>query len=70
MAAPFVQGRLTKKRLSVEIQTECAHCERRIRLVVGSNLKFHIEAGGVEPLLFEPEVNWSKFTDPTIIHAY
>jgi hypothetical protein len=70
MAAPFVQGRLTKKQLSIEIETECAHCERRIRLVVGSNLKFQIDARSAKPLLFEPEVNWSQFTEPNIIHAY
>jgi hypothetical protein len=70
MAAPFVQGRLRKKHLSIEIQTSCAHCERPMRLVVGSNLKYQITAGGREPLIFEPEVDWSNFTEPNIIHAY
>jgi hypothetical protein len=70
MAAPFVQGRLRKRQLSIEILTACAHCERRMRLVVGSNLSNRTVAGGAKPLIFEPEVDWSNFTEPNIIHSY
>ena len=70
MAAPFVQGRLRKKKLSIEILTECAHCERPMRLVVASNMKSQIVPRGAKPLIFEPEVDWANFVEPNIIHAY
>jgi hypothetical protein len=70
MAAPFVQGRLRKKQLSIEIRTECAHCDRPMRFVVGSNLKYQIATRAAKPLIFEPEVDWPNFTEPNIIHAY
>jgi len=70
MAAPFVQGRLRKKQLSIEILTECAHCELPMRLVVGSNMKTQIRPKGAKPLIFEPEVDWTNFTEPNITHAY
>ena len=70
MAAPFVQGRLRKKKLSIEILSECAHCERPMRLVVGSNRKSQIVPRGANPLIFEPEVDWANFVEPNIIYAY
>ena len=70
MAAPFVQGRLRKKRLSIEIETECGHCARAMRFVVGSDLKHRIFGEGTRPLVFEPEVDWSTFSEPNITHAY
>ena len=70
MATPFVEGRLRKKRLSVEIRTECAHCARPMRLTIGSNLKHRIADGRARPLLFEPDIDWATFVEPNIIHAY
>jgi hypothetical protein len=70
MAAPFVEGRLRKKRLSVEIRTECAHCARPMRLTIGSDLKQQIADKRARPLLFEPEIDWERFVERNIIHAY
>ena len=50
--------------------TECAHCERPMRFVVGSNMKSQIVPRGAKPLIFEPEVDWASFVEPNIIHAY
>jgi hypothetical protein len=70
MAAPFVEGRLTKKRLSVEVRTECAHCGRPMSLTIGSDLRREIADGCATPLLFEPEIDWGRFVERNIIHAY
>ena len=70
MAAPFVQGRLRKKRLSIEIRSECASCARTLRLVVGSDLKHQVIEGSAKSLLFEPEVDWATFDEPNITQAY
>ncbi len=70
MAAPFVQGRLRNEPLSVTIETECAHCARPLCITLDSEMKYHVEEVGAEPLVFEPHINWATFTEPNIIHAY
>ncbi len=70
MAAPFVQGQLRKEYLSVDIETECGHCGRAMHLTVDSELKFTVRDPGAELLVFEPEVDWTTFNEPSIINAY
>jgi len=54
----------------VEIKTTCAHGGEAMELVVDSELNYRIEQGGQNPLVFEPEIDWSEFKDPTIIDGY
>ena len=54
----------------MEIRTRCAHCNRPIHLVVDSELKYHVKDGGAHPLVFEPDVDWGEFEEPTIINGY
>ena len=41
-----------------------------IGLVVDSELNYRIEKGGPSPLVFEPEIDWSRFKEPNIIDGY
>ena len=70
MAAPFVEGRLRNTKLEVEIATQCAQSDQSIRLTVDSDLKFNVDDARAQPLVFEPEVDWSSFSGPNIIKAY
>lgn len=70
MATPFVQGRLRKERLSVEIETACAHCGQELHITVDSEIEWSVKEQGAQPLLFEPEVDWSRFEGPNIIGRY
>ena len=65
-----MQGHLRKSLLEVEIKTTCAHCGEAIELVVDSELNYRILKGGPSPLVFEPDIDWSEFKDPTIIDGY
>jgi hypothetical protein len=65
-----VQGRLEEQPLSVEIETNCAHCDRPLHITVTSDMTYQVKEKGARPLLFEPNVNWDNFTEPNIIHAY
>ena len=65
-----MQGHLRKSPLVVEINTTCAHCGEAMELVVDSELNYRIEKGGPSPLVFEPDIDWSEFKDPTIIDGY
>jgi len=65
-----VQGHLRNQALEVEIKTTCAHCGEAMELVVDSELNYRIDKGGPNPLVFEPDIDWSEFKDPTIIDGY
>jgi hypothetical protein len=70
MATPFVQGRLRRRFLEVEIRSACAHCGEPLVLMVDSDLNHRVEKGGPDPLVFEPSIDWGTFPDPTIIDGY
>ena len=65
-----MQGQLRGTDLSVEITTRCAHSQKPMRLIVDSRLTYDVQEGGSDPLVFEPDVNWGAFTDPSIIDGY
>lgn len=65
-----MQGQLLSEVLSVKIQTQCAHCDRHLHIQVSGGLDVSVQEAEADVLLFEPDVDWSKLTDPNIIHAY
>jgi hypothetical protein len=65
-----VQGRLRNEVLSVVIETVCSHCGRGMRIAVDSNMNISVPGGETKPLVFMPDVDWSSFTEHTIIDAY
>lgn len=62
-----MEGRIRQEVLSADILTSCAHCDRDI--VISVNSELHYE-GPPHVLVFEPRVDWSRFTEPNIIHHY
>ena len=70
MATTFVQGRLRNERLSVEIETSCAHCGQELHITVDSEMHWSVKEHDAQPLLFMPEVNWAHFEGPNIIGRY
>jgi hypothetical protein len=65
-----VQGQLRNEPLRFTIETSCAHCSRPIRLEIDSALKFSFIEAGAEPLVFVPQVDFSRLEDPSIIDAF
>lgn len=65
-----MQGHLRRSTLEVEIGTSCAHCGSPMEFVVDSDLNYRIREGDRTPLVFEPDVDWSRFNDPNIIDRY
>jgi hypothetical protein len=65
-----VQGRLRNESLSVKIDSECAHCGQKLHLSLDSELKWSVEGGDENLLVFEPDVDWSHFKAVNIIHDY
>jgi hypothetical protein len=65
-----VQGRLRNEVLTVVIETGCKHCGRELRIAVDSDMNISILNDGTKPVVFMPDVDWSRFSEPTIINAY
>lgn len=65
-----MQGRLRNERLAVEIDSECAHCGQGLYLTLDSELVWNVKEHDASPLVFEPEVDWKRFTGSNIIHDY
>jgi hypothetical protein len=65
-----VQGRLRKEELGFEIRTQCACCERKIEITIDGKLNYQLENDKLNPLVFEPDVDWKTFTGSNIIDAY
>jgi hypothetical protein len=65
-----VQGRLREEKLTVEITTECHHCDQPIHLTLDSNLTCRTEEEGALPLIFRPAVDWETFSDSNIIDGF
>ncbi|MCP4579797.1 MAG: hypothetical protein GY846_26295 [Deltaproteobacteria bacterium] len=65
-----MQGRLRKESLSVVVKTECAHCSQPLTLEIDSELNCKVGEGGVDPLVFVPNVNIKALEDPSIIEAF
>ena len=66
-----MQGRLREReQLTFDIQTECGHCGRELGLEIDGAMNLKLDDSGAEPLVFMPHVDWDRFEDPNIIHAY
>jgi hypothetical protein len=65
-----VQGRLRGEKLSVELESERAHCGKALHISVDSELNSQVRERDAEPLLFEPDVDWKTFKGANIIHDY
>jgi hypothetical protein len=70
MATPFVQGRLRGTPLTVTMASACSWCNRPLRLEVTDALDWRLLDAPESMLVFEPEIDWSTFTGPTIVHDY
>lgn len=70
IAAPFVQSRLRKEPLQVEIETSCAHCGRAMHILVDDQLRWRIRERGADPRVFLPHIDWANFHGANIINDY
>jgi len=67
---PFVQGRLRGEKLSVELESECAHCGKALHMSIDGDLNSQVRERDAAPLLFEPDIDWETFRGANIINDY
>lgn len=70
VATPFVQGRLWNTELSVVVETECAHCSKKIHLEMDKDLNCKARETDADPIGFLPIVNFKKLKEPSIIDVF
>jgi hypothetical protein len=70
IATPFVESRLRKRRLEVEIETSCAHCGRALHILVDERLRWRVREPKANPRVFLPHVDWATFRGANIINDY
>lgn len=54
----------------MEVRTECAHCGQPLGMTIDSDLRYRVDQTDAAPLVFEPLIDWTTFTEPNIIHAF
>jgi hypothetical protein len=70
IAAPFVESRLRKQNIEVEIETSCAHCGRAMHILVDHQLHWRVREPGADPRVFLPKIDWGTFRGRNIINDY
>jgi hypothetical protein len=65
-----VQGRLIGKPVSVTLASRCAACTAPIRIEIDEELRWRTAREHEAALIFSPSVDWSRFAEPSILHAY
>jgi hypothetical protein len=70
IATPFVQSRLRKQNVEVEIETSCAHCGRVMHILVDDQLRWRVREQGADPRVFLPKIDWASFRGRNIINDY
>lgn len=54
----------------MRVESGCATCARPVRIDVDQDLRWEVRDPGLRPLILEPSVDWSRFGEASILHAY
>ena len=56
----------------MSLETSCAHCDETLHIDIDSASGCHVREAeaGASPLLFEPRIEWERFTKPHIIDDF
>jgi hypothetical protein len=60
---------LRKEHFSVEVSSQCAHCQEPLDLTIDSDMNVSVRQD-TEPLVFVPEVNLFDLDEPNIIESF
>jgi hypothetical protein len=52
------------------IRTRCARTRRKLTFDVNAEGEVAVREKGARPLLFEPEIDWERFTKPHILDDF
>ncbi len=64
-----MQGQLRREPVSVLVETSCAQCGLPLAFTADDQLAYRLE-GASDPILFVPQVDFSRLKDPSIVDAF
>ncbi len=67
---PFVQGQFRHDAVTVTVASECGHCGRSLRIEIGSDLRYAVDADAVGALVFVPLVDFGTLRAKSIIDDF
>ncbi|MBU1713863.1 MAG: hypothetical protein KKD47_12300 [Proteobacteria bacterium] len=56
--------------VTITVDTECAHCQRPMQLMIDSDMKCRCREIDCNPIIFVPEVDFGRLKDSNIIEAF
>jgi hypothetical protein len=59
-----------RRKVAGTIETRCARTGRTLTLEVSGDGDVAVRERGATPLLFEPEIDWERFTKPHILDDF
>jgi hypothetical protein len=65
-----VQGCLRNEPIAATIRTRCARTGRELTLEVDFEGDVEVRGKSASPLLFEPEIDWTRFEKPHILDDF
>ena len=69
-ATPFVQGKLREEKVSIQVATECAHCQRSMEIEIDQDMNCRCPEKDCRPIIFVPDVDFGRLEEPNIINAF
>jgi hypothetical protein len=65
-----VQGRLRNENITVNVETDCAHCSREMVLEIDSEMNFKAVAEECSPIIFIPDIDLLNLKEESIIDSF
>jgi len=56
--------------VSAGIETNCACCDKPLRITLDSDGVWNVDQKEATPMVFHPEIDWSTFTKANIIDDF
>ena len=56
--------------MTIQVETECAHCKSAMRLEIDSDMNCRCTEPDCRPVIFVPDVDFTRLEDPNIIDAF
>lgn len=54
----------------IQVETECAHCKRPMQMEIDSDMNCRCTEPDCRPVIFVPDVDFSRLKDSNIIDAF
>ena len=65
-----MQGRLRNEHITINVESECAHCSREMALEIDSELNIKAFDEECNPIIFIPDIDLLNLEEDSIIDSF